>query len=455
MNQAEPSIWGRLDTLMWSSPLDTLPPWRRRLVWCGRLVYALYRDSTQGYLSLQAMSLVYTTLLSLVPLLAVSFSVLTAFGAHNALEPMLMHLLEPLGDQATEVVQSMIRFVDNTRVGVLGSVGLVVLIYTVISMIQKIEQVFNLTWRVEETRPFAQRVSQYLSLLLIGPVLIVTAAGLSTSLRHTAFVESILTLEPLGTLVNAGGGLVPFFLIVLIFTFIYSFVPNARVRLRSALIGALAAGVLWRSVGWLFARFMAGSTQYTAIYSSLAILILFMIWVYTAWLIVLIGASIAFYHQHPEYLNSRSRDLSLSNRLRERLVLLVAGHIARNHLLGAPAWTGDSLSANLGVPQINTQRTLTMLEQAGFVLRSADEPPRYVPAAAPDIVKVKSLLDAVHCFDEQDCDCRGNAPDRGVQEIETRIDAAIGEALGDMTLRDLADRLDGEPGALARADQRI
>jgi membrane protein len=435
---------------MWSTPLDALPAWQGRLVWGARLVYALYRDTTQGWLSLQAMSLVYTTLLSLVPLLAVSFSVLTAFGAHNALEPLLLHLLEPLGDQGPEIAQNVIGFVDKTRVGVLGSVGLVVLIYTVIAMIQKIEQVFNLTWRVAESRPFAQRVSQYLSLLLIGPVLVVTAVGVSTSLRHTPWVESILAVEPLGTLVNAGGDLVPFVVIVFIFTFIYSFVPNARVRFRSALIGALVAGVLWRSVGWLFAQFMATSTQYTAIYSSLAIVILFMIWVYIAWLIVLIGASIAFYHQHPEYLASRSRDLCLSNRLRERLALLVAGHTARHYLMGAPAWTGELLAAALRVPQLDIQRTLRMLEQEGFLVRTAETPPRFVPATAPDIVKVKAVLDAVHCFGEPEYGAHGAAADRGMRDLEWHIDAAIGQALGEMTLRDLAAALDDpQPAAPA------
>jgi membrane protein len=276
------------------------------------------------------MSLVYTTLLSLVPLLAVSFSVLKGFGVHNQLEPMLLNALEPLGEKAVEVTQSIIGFVDNMQVRVLGSLGLAMLLYTVLTLIKKIEQVFNYTWRAEEGRPFAQRFSQYLSVLLIGPVLFFSAVGLSASVRSSAFVDTVLSIEPFGTLIDALSRLVPFLLLAFAFAFIYVFVPNTRVRFRSAMIGALAAAFLWQTVGWMFARFMVSSTQYTAVYSSLAILILFMIWVYIAWLILLIGASIAFYHQHPEYLTIRSRELRLSNRLRERLALLVAGHIVRN-----------------------------------------------------------------------------------------------------------------------------
>jgi len=440
MKQAHP-LARHLDEFLWSSRLDEMPHWKSRLVWLGRLMYALGRDLTQGYLSLQAMSLVYTTLLSLVPLLAVSFSVLKGFGVHNQLEPILLQALEPLGEKAVEVTQRIIEFVDNTQVKVLGTVGLAVLLYTVLTLIQKIEQVFNYTWHADVGRPFAQRFGGYLSVLLVGPVLFVSALGLSASVRSSAFVNAVLSIEPFGTLIDALSRLAPFVLLTLAFAFIYVFVPNTRVRFRSAMIGALAAAFLWQTAGWVFARFMVSSTQYTAIYSSLAILILFMIWVYIAWLILLIGASIAFYHQHPEYLTVRSRELRLSNRLRERLALLVAGHIARAYRSGAPAWTGEGLSNALGVPKSNAQRILTMLEKEDFLVRSADDPPRYLPAHAPDAISVKSMLDGVRCYEERESGCRGTAPDSGIGEIEGRIDEAIAAALGSMTLADLAEAL--------------
>ena len=110
-------------------------------------------------LTLQAMSLVYTTLLSLVPLIAVSFSVLKGFGVHNQVEPMLSSVLAPLGDKGAEITSKIIEFVENTKAGVLGSLGLVLLFYTVVSLIQKIERSFNFTWRISKPRPFAQRFS--------------------------------------------------------------------------------------------------------------------------------------------------------------------------------------------------------------------------------------------------------------------------------------------------------
>jgi len=431
----------RLNAFLWADRLDDLPPWRRRCVWLGRVVHALIRDLTQGYLSLEAMSLVYTTLLSLVPLLAVSFSVLKGFGVHNQLEPILLEALSPLGERAEEAVGAIIGFVDNMKVGVLGSLGLVLLLYTVITLIQKVEQVFNYTWRVEVQRSFSQRFSQYLSVLLVGPVLFFSAVAVSASLRSVPVVQAILAAEPFGSLITAVGRLLPYFLLTLTFAFIYVFVPNTRVRVGSALIGGLVAALLWEFVGWLFATFIVKSTQYTAVYSGLAIVILFMIWVYVAWLILLVGANVAFYHQHPEYLISRSRDLPLSNRLRERLALLVAGHVARSYLRGDPPWSGEALAETLRIPKSNIQRILDLLVKEGFLLHTGDDPPYYIPAHAPDSIGLKTLLDGVRCFEELESGCRGTAPDAGIHEIESRIEGAIGEALGAMTLKDLAETL--------------
>ena len=240
--QQDTSIKDRIAHVLWNQRLDRLPRWQARFVWLGRLIYALARDLTQGYLTLQAMSLVYTTLLSLVPLLAVSFSVLKGFGVHNQIEPVLLSALAPLGERGTEITRQIIGFVDNMQVGVLGSVGLALLIYTVIVLIQKIEEAFNYTWRVHRPRSFTQRFSRYLSVLLVGPVLFFSALGLTASVRSTAFVQMVMAIEPMGSLLEWAGRLVPFLMISLAFAFVYVFVPNTRVRLRSALIGALAAG---------------------------------------------------------------------------------------------------------------------------------------------------------------------------------------------------------------------
>ena len=442
-------IPSRFEDLLWRTPLEPRRPWRHGALLLGRLLHALARDFHQGLLSLQAMSLVYTTLLSLVPLLAVSFSVLKGFGVHNQLEPWLLHALAPLGDQGGKIAANLIDFVDKTNVRVLGSVGLGLLLYSVLSLIQKIEQIFNATWRIQRLRPFGERVSHYLSVLLIGPVLFFSAVGATASLRSNTLVQWLLQQEAMGFLVGSvWPWLLPYALISLAFAFIYAYVPNTRVSPRAAIVGAMVAGLLWQLVGWVFATFMSGSTKYAAIYSSLAIVILFMMWVYIAWLIVLIGANIAFYTQNPAYLNARTREPRLSNRLRERLALAVMGQIASHYEQGLAPPAADTLARLCGAPGTNIAVLLDMLVSAQLIRRVAlgdsGHPQTladgFIPSRPAGRIGIQQVLDAVRRYEEDGAPTPLPGPmATPVADIEARIEMAMQGALADLSVKDLID----------------
>ena len=180
------SVW------LWQPDVEQLPTAKAQLIRALRIINQVVNELRSGLLNLRAMSLVYTTLLSLVPLLAVSFSVLKGFGVHNQLEPLLLNLLAPLGTQGEEISARIIEFVDNTRAMALGSLGLGVLIFTVISLMKKIEQAFNHTWHISKQRSFIQRFSHYLSIIVIGPVLIFSALGLMASMLSTTLMQQLM-----------------------------------------------------------------------------------------------------------------------------------------------------------------------------------------------------------------------------------------------------------------------
>ena len=152
-------VMKKLLVLLWKDNLKRLPQPKRLLVYMLRFIHVLIRDIAEGQLTLRSMSLVYTTLLSIVPLLALSFSMLKSFGVHNQMEPMLLGAMEPLGEKGVTIAHQIIGFVENMNVGVLGAAGLGVLLYTVISLVQKIEVTFNYIWHIKKTRPLAQRFS--------------------------------------------------------------------------------------------------------------------------------------------------------------------------------------------------------------------------------------------------------------------------------------------------------
>jgi membrane protein len=428
-----------LSKVTWDTQVAALPWWKAWPIRILRVAHVVISDFTDGQLTLQAMSLVYTTLLSIVPLLAVSFSVLKGFGVHNQIEPILLNFLKPLGPKGGEISSNIIGFVDNVRIGVLGSLGLGLLLYTVISLIQKVEKAFNYTWHVKQTRPMAQRFSDYLSVIIIGPVLIFTAMGITASLKAMTLVQKLLAVKAFGSLFSFATYLVPYLLVIAAFTFIYIFVPNTKVHLRSALTGAVVAGILWQASGWAFASFVATSTRHTAIYAGFAIIIFFMIWVYLSWLILLVGASVAFYHQRPEALKAQRGELQLSNLLKEKLSLLIMFLVGQNYYHQRPAWTMAGLAHRLLLPTEAVEPVLEALEQDGLLSQTGDEPPKYLPARPLETTELKDVLNAIRAAPKETHLALQKLPaERAIERLVDHLDQALSEAFQGSTLKDLA-----------------
>jgi membrane protein len=375
---------------------DSRPGWQLSLIRPMRLLWAVGRDMMAGQLTLQAMSLVYTTLLSLVPLLAISFSILKGFGVHNQIEPFLLNAFEPLGERRDEVVGRIVGFVDNVQVGVLGSVGFVLLFYTVVSLMQKIEHAFNDVWQISAKRTFTERFKDYLSVIMVGPALIFASLGISATVMSDPLMERLVSIQPVGALIELVGRLVPVAMVTLAFTFIYMFVPHTRVRLKPALTGAVVAALLWNALGWLFAAFVSQANRYTAIYSGFATPILFMIWLYVGWLILLVGGTIAFYRQHPEYLSGRQLTSHLSSADRERLALHSVYLIGERFYGGDPPPDAETLGGLLLVPANAIEQVLDPLERRGLVACTDAVPPCYLPGCPWESASVNDVLEITH-----------------------------------------------------------
>ncbi len=447
--------WRPLFQWIWNADLRSVPTAQRAVVMALRITYVVLRDLLHGQLNLRAMSLVYTTLLSLVPLLAVSFSVLKGFGVHNQIEPLLLQAFAPLGEKGHEIAERILSFVANVKVGVLGSLGLVLLMYTVISLLQKIESAFNFVWRVDRLRGFSERFSNYLSVILVGPVLVFGALGITASVTSNAFVHRLLTIEPLGAMLVELGRLLPYVLVCGAFSFLYILIPNTRVRLRAALTGGLVGGVLWQTAGWGFARFIVtSSSKYAAIYSSFAILILLLIWLYLSWLVLLLGAQVAFYVQHPQYVSLERVQLRISNRLKEHLALAVMALIGVNHYADRRPWDVDELAAYLHMPGETIARVLRILIDLGLVVETCDERSRFLPARDIGNIALVDLIAGVRAAEEDRFLAESQLSRLGpVDDLMQSIEAGIGQGLGRTSVRDLVlGLLQAEPVAATPAD---
>jgi membrane protein len=261
--------------------------------------------------------------------------------------------------------------------------------------------------------------------------------------------------------------LVPYLLVIAAFTFVYLFIPNTQVRFWPALVGGVAGGIVWQTAGWLFAVFVVSSGQYAAIYSGFAILILililFMIWLYVSWLVLLFGASVAFYVQRPEYLYLGAGEPRLSNRVRERLALSVMSLVTQRFVSGEPAASLSVFTQLLGVPMRVLERVLEALESRQLLTRSGDDPPLYLLARDPAAISLSEVLGAVRSHGE----ARFFAPDAwptssAVDQALTKMQAAADATLGATSLRALAEQeraapdeapLAAHPATIATADR--
>jgi membrane protein len=402
-------------------------------------LWALARDLASEQIALRAMSLVYTTLLSLVPLLALSFSVLKAFGVHNQIEPFLNRVLAPLGEDASQIAAArIIQFIENVSVGVLGVVGLAFFLYTAITLMQKIEEAFNFIWHVPRSRGMGERVSRYLTVLFIGPILVLTALALTASVMNNEVVMRLLQSQYLAWLAYAAGKIAPYVLVIGTFTFLYLFIPNTRVEFIPALIAGVVGGVLWQTAGWAFTAFVATSSNYRAIYASFAVLVLFMIWLYVCWNVLLFGASVGFYVQHPEYLGAGRGEFRLRGRLRESVALAVMSVIAARHRDGAPAATVHALARALSVPSTALQDVLDELERAGLLAQTLPEG-GYLPARDPHCVPVSMVMHAVrHAGESASLAPSTLSLPPPVVEIIDRVERSLDNTLAQWSVASLA-----------------
>jgi len=421
---------------LWTRELDSLSRSRRAALHALRLIIAVALEFRPRLLDARAAGLVFTTLLSLVPFLAVMFSVLKAFGAHHQIEPLLTQALEPLGEKSIEVTERVMDFVDNLKIGVLGSVGVAGLLYTTYSLVDKIEQALNAIWMVRQGRPWGRKFTDYLSVVLVGPVLVFTAFGVLASLQSHTVVQSLKEMEPFGTLLVLSAEIVPFLMLGAVFTFLYKFIPYTQVQNVSALVGGVSAAILWGIAGEAFAKFVTESAKYSAIYSSFAVLMLFLLWLYVGWLIILIGAQFAFFHQHPTAYLSRQLWQQGTPAFRERLTMNILLALACRYLQGERPLLPSQLAVQLNLPDalvMDEVDRLIAAEMVGMV----KEPEGVSLIKLPELITAQDILDTIRVGSPMDIPPPIDLNDP-VETLLQRRDDAVSKSLAGHTLRSLA-----------------
>ncbi|MBI4807161.1 MAG: YihY/virulence factor BrkB family protein [Desulfovibrio sp.] len=339
-----------------------------------------------------ASSLGYTTVLSLVPFLAVAFSVAKGFGIYEA--AFLREVLMRLFAEKADVVDAVLGYIQNTNVKALGFIGVATLFITSVSLLSTMEEAFNIIWHAKEKRGIWSRFSNYITVILVCPVFILAAFSVTATLENASVVQWLREISLVNQAFTLGVKAVPMVMVIISLFILYKFLPNVRVSSFPALAGAACAGFAWQSTQALYIKYQIGVTGYNAIYGSFAQIPLLLVWLYISWLIVLAGAEIANASQNFQRIHHENSAKSYSFADRRDLALILALMLTERAENKEPPLSDAAAALPLGVPVRLVVEELKKLVRLGFAVKVNEESDseHYVLAAAPDKITVGELI---------------------------------------------------------------
>jgi membrane protein len=269
------------------------------------------------------------------------------------------------------------------------------LILTVISLMGSIEDAFNAVWGVRETRSIQRRFSDYLSVVIVGPILLLAATSMTSSLQSQWMLQWLIHNTYLGDAILMLFRFLPYLSVWIAMVFLYIFIPNTRIRFGSAVIGGVIAGTAWELAQWGYFHFQVGVANYNAIYGTLAAVPIFLVWIYTSWIIVLFGREIVFAHQHRGHGLTASSAFRLTSSAREELAVALLVQVSLHFLKGGVAPSSHFLADELNVPPLPLDTVFDELEHLGYLVETTGNEPGWLPARDPSEILVNEVIEAL------------------------------------------------------------
>lgn len=365
-----------------------------------RVLLLSIRGFDEDKCQLRASALTFYSLVSIVPIAAMAFGIAKGFGFEKILEAQLRDKLAGHEEILTNVIQFSHSLLASTKGGLIAGVGLVVLFWAVIKMLGQIEYSFNDIWGIKEKRTIGRMFGDYLSLILVCPVILILSSGVNVFIttQVTMIMEKFTILGTFSSLIFFLLKLLPYTLMWILFTFLYIFMPNTKVRFSAGLLAGIITGTIFQIVQWAYITFQVGVVKYNAIYGSFAALPLFLAWLQLSWLIVLYGAEVSFAHQNVDTYEFEPDALQSSRRLRILLSLQVAGRLIKNFVQGEKPMTSTGISNELGIPIRFVKEILFELVKSNIVSTAQIEVNGdlgYQPAIDINVLTIQYVIDAL------------------------------------------------------------
>ncbi len=356
------------------------------LKWLYLVVHGFIKDQCL----LRASALTYTTVLSIVPFLAVAFSISKGMGLQNSEGLRTLLLNFSAGNEQT--VDHILTYVNRTNVAKLGSIGMATLLLTVASVMGTIEKAFNSIWGVAQGRSMWRKFTDFFSVALICPLVYGLAFSVSASMQSDTVVKTLLSYSAFSYAYLTLLKFIPFIMVTLMLLFLYVFIPNTRVRIPSGLVGAAIAAALWKMVEHFYVTYQVGSAKYNAIYGGFAQVPLFLVWVYISWVIVLLGVEFCFAFQNVKTFENELRADTASQEERDKLAALTMLLLTRQFYERGGKVSLANISAELKAPVRLIQNVMDVMRQAGLVVQTCDDEPSFSLASPPESIRFTDII---------------------------------------------------------------
>ncbi len=376
----------------WNLKNATLSPRKRFLFRQIGIFTIAIKGFTKDRVQVRASALTYYTLLSIVPIVAMAFGIATAFDFKENLNEYINKTFESQQKVADYILVFANKYLENISGGIIAGIGVLVLLWTIVRLLSNIELSFNDIWQIKKSRVMSRKMSDYISLVVIAPIL------MATSFSVTAFVgnklkDNLAFLGPVPGLITA---LIPLIMVWLVFTLLYIIMPNTKVNFNSAFAGGLVAGTIFQLFQFLYLKLQGSLFHYGDVYGSFAALPLFLIWMQLSWLIVLFGAEVAFANQNVEHYESETESFRISHHMKRIVSLTITKLISENFRDGVPPMTSEEIAHKVDLSVRLVRDIIYELLEVGIVSETVTQNVKenaYQPAMDINKLSIGFVLD--------------------------------------------------------------
>ncbi|NLD35664.1 MAG: YihY/virulence factor BrkB family protein [Desulfatiglans sp.] len=407
-----------------------------------KIIVLAYKGFNEDRCSLRAKALTFYSMMSVVPLLALAFGISKGFGMQEVLEKEIIEKMKGQEEVLKFIIGFADRMLEQVKGGIIAGIGILFLLYTVFNLLKNIEESFNDIWGVPHSRSFSRRLSDYLSVLFIAPILFIVSSSTTVFIKTqvTLITEKITLLGSISPLIFFSFKIVPFFVIWLLLTFLYSYMPNTRVRYKSGVIGGVAAGTMYGFWQVIYISMQIGAAKYGAIYGSFAVIPLFMIWLQVSWLIVLFGAEIAFAHQNVDKYEMEAISENVSIALKMVLAIRIAGMCVQNFVKGESPLSGKQISDALELPVRLTNRLLSDLVECNVLSETKGKDEKltyYQPARDVGGLTIHDVIAALERLGDNSIIYADSDELEKIKEYYAELDSITAKSGANILLKDI------------------